>query len=103
MQVMTAKQAKNNFGELTNSMFREPVFITKNNRPIGAFVSMEDLQGTAIAERYANEHDDWVFNQLNATMNRIETEGFKGTPLNADLKEKVMAKLRSHITHNDEA
>lgn len=101
MQIMTAKQAKNNFGKLTNSMLREPVFITKNNRPIGAFVSMEDLQGTAIAERYANAHDDWVLQELSSTLQRIDAQGLQVTPLNADLKEKVMARVRTRLTQGD--
>lgn len=98
MQIMTAKQAKNNFGEMTNAMLREPVFITKNNRPIGAFVSMEDLKGTAIAERFSEGHDEWVFEQLTNTLKRIETQGSQGTEATPEFYNELMAKVRSRLT-----
>lgn len=97
MQIMTAKQAKNNFGEMTNAMLREPVFITKNNRPIGAFVSMEDLKNTPIAERYANEHDDWVFEQLSQSLETLEKNGSQGIPATDDFYQQAMAKVKDRL------
>ena len=35
MQVITAKDAKSRFGELLDTMQREPVLVTKNKRPVG--------------------------------------------------------------------
>jgi prevent-host-death family protein len=35
MKVMTARDAKNHFGEFLDSARREPVVVTKNDRPVG--------------------------------------------------------------------
>lgn len=44
MKVMTAKEAKNSFGVLMDTMQREPVFLTKRNRLVGAVLSIEDIK-----------------------------------------------------------
>ena len=49
---MTEIQARNYFDELLDIMQREPVFIMKDGKPVGAFVSMEHLQDTHIGETY---------------------------------------------------
>ena len=46
MQVITAKDAKSRFGELLDTMQREPVLVTKNKRPVGVFLSLKDVKGT---------------------------------------------------------
>ena len=38
MKVMTAREAKNRFGEFLDASRREPVVITKNDRPVGIMV-----------------------------------------------------------------
>ena len=45
MQVITAKDAKSRFGELLDTMQREPVLVTKNKRPVGVFLSLKDVKG----------------------------------------------------------
>ncbi len=46
MKVMTAVDAKNNFGSFIDAAQREPVIVTKKNRPVGVFISLQDLEGT---------------------------------------------------------
>ncbi len=42
MRTMSAKEAKNRFGELLLEAQREPVTIEKNGKPVGVFYSWED-------------------------------------------------------------
>jgi prevent-host-death family protein len=42
VKTMTAANAKNRFGQLLDAAQREPVVITKNDRPVGVLLSMQD-------------------------------------------------------------
>ncbi|MDP3635889.1 MAG: type II toxin-antitoxin system prevent-host-death family antitoxin [Azonexus sp.] len=46
---MTARDAKNHFGEFLDSARREPVVVTKNDRPVGIMISLEDAKDTRLA------------------------------------------------------
>ncbi|RTZ67011.1 MAG: hypothetical protein DSZ29_01735 [Aquificaceae bacterium] len=43
MKVMTAKEAKNAFGVFIDTAQREPVLVTKRERPIGIFLSIQEV------------------------------------------------------------
>lgn len=58
MKTITAAEAKNSFGKFLDMAQREPVLVTKNNRPVGVFLSMEDLEDTIWAERALKAHDE---------------------------------------------
>ena len=58
MQVITAKDAKSRFGELLDTMQREPVLVTKNKRPVGVFVSLKDVKGTHLESLFDVQDDD---------------------------------------------
>jgi len=49
MKTMTAVEAKNAFGRFLETVHREPVAVTKNNREIAAMFSMEDIHSLASA------------------------------------------------------
>lgn len=44
LKVFTAKEAKNTFGKLIDSAQREPVIVTKKNRPVVVVLSIEDAE-----------------------------------------------------------
>ena len=44
MKVMTAKEAKNSFGVFIDTAQREPVLVTKRNRLIGIFLSIQEIE-----------------------------------------------------------
>jgi prevent-host-death family protein len=50
MKSMTAAEAKNSFGKLLDTAQREPVLITKKNRPVGVMMSIEDLSSLTESE-----------------------------------------------------
>ena len=56
MKTITAAEAKNGFGKFLDMARREPVVVTKNNRPVGIFLSMEDAADTVWAEEALKAH-----------------------------------------------
>jgi prevent-host-death family protein len=56
MKTMTAADAKNAFGKFLDLARREPVLVTKNNRPVGVFLSMDDIEDTIWGERALRAH-----------------------------------------------
>jgi prevent-host-death family protein len=58
MKTITAAVAKNAFGRFLDMARREPVLVTKNDRPVGVFLSMEDLEDTVWGERALKAHTE---------------------------------------------
>ena len=44
MREVTAKEAKNRFGRLLESAQRAPVRVTRNGRPVGVMMSMQQFE-----------------------------------------------------------
>jgi prevent-host-death family protein len=61
MKTFTAKEAKTHFGEFLDAMQREPVMVTKNNRPVGVMLSMDDPRMEFIQPEAEKEpgYDAW--------------------------------------------
>lgn len=62
MKTMTARDAKTHFGEFLDAMQREPVVVTKNNRPVGIMLSIQDAADTLIPEMFMDKeagYDEW--------------------------------------------
>ncbi len=56
MKTISAADAKNRFGEFLDAAQREPVVVTKNNRPVGVFFSMQDIEDTVWGELARKAH-----------------------------------------------
>jgi len=56
MKTMTAAKAKNAFGQMIEAAQREPVLITKQNRPVGVFMSIQDIEDTIWGEQAKKAH-----------------------------------------------
>jgi prevent-host-death family protein len=101
MQVMTARDAKTRFGEALDTMQREPILITKNSRPVGVMVSLDDLKGTYLADLFIEKeegYDAWVASKVGASMERLKAEGSKGRSADethASVMDKVRLRLNS--------
>ena len=50
MKTMTAVEAKTHFGKFLDNVQREPVVVTKKNRPVGVMLSMQDIENTIWGE-----------------------------------------------------
>lgn len=74
VKTMTAKEAKLRFGEFLDTMQREPVIVTKNNRPVGIMLSMQDAADTLIPEMFLEKepgYDEWFEAKVRATQARL--------------------------------
>jgi prevent-host-death family protein len=58
MKTMTAAKAKNAFGQMIEAAQREPVLITKQNRPVGVFMSIQDVEDTIWGENALTAHEE---------------------------------------------
>ena len=59
MEIFTANEAKNRFGEVILKSQREPVQVTKSGKPIVMVVSMEEYNASEeLKLRYVREHID---------------------------------------------
>lgn len=54
MKVMTAKEAKNSFGVFIDTAQGEPVLVTKRNRLMGIFLSIQDIENIPLANSVTN-------------------------------------------------
>lgn len=97
---MTAKQAKVNFGDLMIAMQREPVFITKNNKPVGAFISIQDLKHTDFSKRFIDEtpnNDEWVKARLQHALQEFDNNGSTGVQADADFYDNMMNQVKAQF------
>lgn len=76
MKTMTARDAKNRFGEFLDLARREPVVVTKNDRPVGIMISIEDAADTLIPELFMDKeagYDEWLAAKVGGTLQRVES------------------------------
>jgi PHD/YefM family antitoxin component YafN of YafNO toxin-antitoxin module len=83
MIIMSSTEARNNFGDFLDKGSREPVIVKRQNRKIGAFVPMRDLEKlrmmrlqeldevvkAASEEAAANGLTEEILNQILAEVN----------------------------------
>lgn len=76
MKTITARDARTRFGELLDSMQREPVVITKNNRPVGIMISIEDAANTLIPDLFMEKepgYDAWFSEKVEGALAALKT------------------------------
>lgn len=100
MKIMTARDAKNHFGEFLDSARREPVIVTKNDRPVGIMISLEDAKDTLFADFFIDKesgYEEWLFGKVSKTMGRVASQTTalhdhnEAMPL---LKDRLTARIR---------
>ena len=99
MKIMSARDAKNHFGEFLDSARREPVVVTRNDRPVGIMISIEDAADTLIPDLFMDKeagYEEWLFGKVSRTMARVDA-GETGLHEHVDamvqLKERLKAGL----------
>ena len=96
---MTARDAKNHFGEFLDSARREPVVVTKNDRPVGIMISVEDAADTLFSDFFIEKesgYDEWLFGKVSKTMERVasgNTELREHSDAMSILKGRIEARL----------
>ena len=100
MKVMTARDAKNHFGEFLDSARREPVVVTRNDRPVGIMISVEDAADTLFSDFFIDKesgYDEWLFGKVSKTAEAVAT-GKTGLHEHSDaltlLKGRLAARLQ---------
>ena len=100
MKVMTARDAKNHFGEFLDAARREPVVVTKNDRPVGIMISVEDAADTLLADLFIEKesgYEEWLFHKVSKTMERVASGTatlHEHTDAMALMKSRLEARLR---------
>lgn len=95
LKIMTARDAKNRFGEFLDAARREPVVVTRNERPVGIMISIEDAADTLIPEMFMEKepgYEEWLAAKVGATLARVDAGA---TPLIPHAE--AVASLRSRV------
>lgn len=99
LKTMTARDAKNRFGEFLDAARREPVVVTKNDRPVAIMISIEDAADTLIPEMFMEKepgYEEWLASKVGSTLARVhsgKTSLIPHAEAAASLKSRVEAKL----------
>ena len=97
MKVMTAKEAKNSFGLLIDTAQREPVLVTKRNRSVGVFFSIQDIEKIPDLKNSLLEHiEEQSKNSLLAMVGLNKDNRVFSSSEEAD---KFIRELRDEWTH----
>jgi len=88
ISVMPAKEAKNSFWNFINTAQREPVVVTKKNKPVWVFLSIKDLSNyKEISEKieiyFNNDKKEnpfldmlWINRENKSFNNTVEVDDF---------------------------
>ena len=101
MKTMSARDAKNHFGEFLDAARREPVVVTKNDRPVGIMISIEDAADTLLSDFFIDKesgYDEWLFGKVSKTMQQVasgDTRVHEHGEAMSLLKSRVEARLRN--------
>lgn len=99
MKIMSARDAKNHFGEFLDSARREPVIVTRNDRPVGIMISIEDAADTLIPDLFMDKetgYDEWLFGKVSRTMARVDARE-TGLHEHADAMEQLKERLEARL------
>jgi PHD/YefM family antitoxin component YafN of YafNO toxin-antitoxin module len=98
MKTISAKDAKNAFGSFLDSAQREPVMITKRDRPIGIFFSMHDIESLI---QVSDSFKEDIKNGILAGVADVEAGRVKA--FNSDYASDLKARLRAKLASNQNA
>ncbi len=99
MKIMSARDAKNHFGEFLDSARREPVIVTRNDRPVGIMISIEDAADTLIPDLFMDKetgYDEWLFGKVSRTMARVDADE-TGLHEHADAMEQLKQRMEARL------
>lgn len=92
MKTMSSREAQNAFGNFLDTAQREPVMVTRRNRPVGVMLSMENLP--AIFE-LAELMKDAIHTGVSAGLS--DANAGNGETLNDSYVEDLKVVLQSRI------
>lgn len=95
MKTISSREAQNSFGAFLDTAQREPVMVTRRNRPVGVMLSMENLP--AIFE-LANSMRETIKNGVKAGL--ADAKSGKGQELTDDYINNLKTELQARINSN---
>jgi prevent-host-death family protein len=100
MKTMTAKEAKTHFGELLDNMQRAPVMVTKNNRPVGIMISIQDAADTLIPEMFMDKeagYDEWFAAKVSGSLQALQS-GHATSAEHDEVMSRVWQRVQAKTT-----
>lgn len=100
MKTMTARDAKTHFGEFLDAVQREPVVVTKNNRPVGIMLSIQDAADTLIPEMFMDKeagYDEWFAARVSERLAAYDADAASGE--HEDVMARVQDRLNARARH----
>lgn len=98
MKTISAKEAKNSFGSFIDSAQREPVMITRRDRPIGIFFSMQDVESLI---QVGDSIKEEVRNGIRAGL--ADAEAGRIIPFDTSFAENLKMELRARLADKQQA
>ena len=94
IKTISAKEAKNSFGSFIDSAQREPVMITRRDRPIGIFFSMQDVESLIqVSDAFKKEINNGII------LGIADSEVGRVKECNEELITNLQAKLRARLAN----
>lgn len=94
MKTISSREAQNAFGHFLDTVQREPVMVTRRNRPVGVMLAMENLP--AIFELVDNMRET-IKSGVKAGL--ADSQAGRGKELTddyiADLKQELQARIKA--------
>lgn len=95
MKTISSKEAQNSFGAFLDTAQREPVMVTRRNRPVGVMLSMENLP--AIFE-LADSMRETIKTGVKAGL--ADAKAGRGQELTDDYIDDLKTELQARINSN---
>ncbi len=95
MKTISAKEAKNAFGSFLDSAQWEPIMITKRDRPIGIFFSMQDIEALIqVSEAFKKIIHAGIISGI------ADAETARVTESSQEHTNELKTKLRARLTNS---
>ncbi len=95
MKTLTAREAKNSFGELLDMAQREPVIVTKRGRPVSVMLSIEEMQALT-------SHSTELSTQLGEGIKQglADSKAGRITPVTTKGRSDFVKNIVKNLVHN---
>lgn len=94
MKTLSAREAKNSFGEFLDMSQREPVIVTKRGRPVSVMLSIKDVKGLTEENKISPEIAQGIEQGL------ADVKAGKTTRISTNNRAEFVKRIVSNLAHN---
>ena len=94
MKILSAREAKNSFGEFLDMSQREPVIVTKRGRPVSVMLSIKDIKGLTEENKISPEIAQGIEQGL------ADAKAGKTTRISVNNRAEFVKRIVSNLAHN---